>query len=448
MPTIRLVPSTYALSNSTYLSMSNADNMYTNTDSDTYSTCTNSQTGTTTYYVYLRGFNFDAVPENATVTSFAVKFKARESGASTSSTYRPYMVNNTTTITGTASAITTTATPQTFTGLSASTTWNTIKGYGNDFGIRFTNRRNARNTTSYLYIYGAEIEVTYTVPVYHSITVTGDSSKVSPTGTASILEGSNYQVTMNYSTKPTVTDNGNDVSSQLTTLTSGSTTLIPTGETATNFTITDASNAYANVSSTNYARLDVSGSSTGTVYYDLQPLALPSNATIQSVTCQATLQYNRNSSSSGFTASCRLYAGSTAKGSSTSVVSSGGTDVAKTTFNLTPGTWTVGELANPRFYITATNSASSTHRYIYVYGVSMVVTYAVSGTVYVYTLTNVTADHTIVVTEAVPSATLYVRVNGSWVAASAVYKKVNGSWVQQNDLSNVFTNGMYYRLST
>ena len=46
MATIRLVPSTYYLSNSNYLSVSGASNMYTNTDSDTYATITNSRTST------------------------------------------------------------------------------------------------------------------------------------------------------------------------------------------------------------------------------------------------------------------------------------------------------------------------------------------------------------------------------------------------------------------
>lgn len=43
MVTIRLVPSTYYLSNTSYLSVSNANNMCNNTDNDTYATVTNSQ---------------------------------------------------------------------------------------------------------------------------------------------------------------------------------------------------------------------------------------------------------------------------------------------------------------------------------------------------------------------------------------------------------------------
>ncbi len=83
MATIRLVPSEYYLSNSSYLSVSNASNMYHNTDNDSYATVTNSRTSTSSYYIYVRGFNFDDIPSAAVVSSFTVKLKARESGVST-----------------------------------------------------------------------------------------------------------------------------------------------------------------------------------------------------------------------------------------------------------------------------------------------------------------------------------------------------------------------------
>ena len=109
------------------------------------------------------------------------------------------------------------------------------------------------------------------------------------------------------------------------------------------------------------------------------------------------------------------------------------------------GSWSVSDLSNPRFYITATNSARSTVRQIYVYGATMTVTYQMSsGGVYVYTISNVNANHTIVVTSSGGSNTIYVKVNGSWIAASAVYKKVNGSWVEQSDLTTVFSSGTNY----
>ena len=66
------------------------------------------------------------------------------------------------------------------------------------------------------------------------------------------------------------------------------------------------------------------------------------------------------------------------------------------------------------------------------------------GTYYGYDIENISADHVIVVTSA-SQPTLYVKLNGSWVAATAVYKKVNGSWVQQSDVTSVFQSGVNYR---
>ena len=99
MATIRLIPSTYALSNSSYLTISNAGNMYANTDSTTYGTVTHTRASTNnTYYLYLRGFNIDDVPSNATVSSFTVKIKASATGhtTSTSSSYYMGLINGTT----------------------------------------------------------------------------------------------------------------------------------------------------------------------------------------------------------------------------------------------------------------------------------------------------------------------------------------------------------------
>lgn len=79
MASIRLTPSSYYLSSSSYLSVSSAANMYDDTDSTSYATVTNSRSSTTSYYIYLRGFNFGDIPEGAIINSFTVKLKARES---------------------------------------------------------------------------------------------------------------------------------------------------------------------------------------------------------------------------------------------------------------------------------------------------------------------------------------------------------------------------------
>jgi hypothetical protein len=108
MATIRLVPSTYSLSNSTYLSVSDANNMYHNTDNTTYATVTNSRASTTSYYIYVKGFNFDDVDDDWIINSITIKVKGYESGVSTSTSYAPRLYN------GTSSISTASAASQTF----------------------------------------------------------------------------------------------------------------------------------------------------------------------------------------------------------------------------------------------------------------------------------------------------------------------------------------------
>ncbi len=161
MATATLVPSTYYLSSSV-LSMSNAENMYTPVSSTTYATLTNTDASTSYYYCYIRGFNISDIPSNAEVSSFTIKLRGRASGAYNSAMY---LCNGTTTIANaTATQLPNSSSAATRTFANGSLTWANIVSYGSNFGIRVNCRRNAKNTQSYYYIYGAEIGVTYEVP--------------------------------------------------------------------------------------------------------------------------------------------------------------------------------------------------------------------------------------------------------------------------------------------
>ncbi len=441
MATIRLIPSTYYLSNTSYLSVSSASNMYANTDSTSYATITNTRTSTNSYYAYIRGFNFDDVPSNAIVSSITIKLKAYHRGGNTG-TISCYDGTTNVSAAGSTTALTTTATVKTFTNTTID--WDTLKGYGSDFGIRINCRRSSRNTQSLFYIYGAEIEVIYTIPTPYTITSSTTIGTISPSGSTTVYSGDDYTLTIN-ANNPTVTDNGNNVTSQLQRITGGTDTFIPYDYDSSGFNISNITNAYSNISDNNYANCSLSARTTGTLYLDLGPVDIPTGATISSISCQASLQISRNSSSSSMTASCQMYSGNTAKGSSTTLVTSA-TDVARTTYTMNMGSWTASELQNARFYITMYNGASGTVRYIYVYGVVLTVTYQVSGEVYIYTINNITGDHTIIVSGgSTPQDTAYFKVNGTWRQVSQVYKKINGTWVLQTDLDNVFTTGTKYK---
>lgn len=429
MPTTaRLIPSTYYLSSSSYLSVSNASNMYNNTDNTTYATVTNSRTSTTSYYIYLRGFNFDDIPSAAIVSSFTVKLKARESGVSTSTSYKPYLANGTSAINGSCDVITTTATTHTFTGISAD--WETIKDYGNNFGIRINCRRASKNTTSYMYIYGAEIEVTYTLPVYHNVSISGEN--VSPTGTQSVLEGSSLTVRAYYDTKPTVTDNGVDVTNQLIQMTDS-------GE---SYDVENITTTYGfALNSNNYYESNNKGHSSSAAVCKVD-FHLPVSATITF----SVINYAESTYDYGLLSNLDTTLNTNSSADTSNVYWSGQNHNSASVQTVTYSNVTAGNHYIYVKYFKDSYTDSNNDSLQFKVAITLNESFT-PGTYWGYTLSNITADHTIVVSSVVAQDKLYIKVNGSWVEATAVYKKVNGSWVEQADLTSVFESGVNYKVT-
>lgn len=448
MPTKRLVPSSYAVSNSTYITVSNASNMYNNTDNDTYATFYNSRAATTTYYGYIRGFNVDEIPDEAVVSNFTIKIKGYESGAvtSTGTTYAICLLNGTSAISGTyattqfGTSVTTIEVPH------GDISWETLKRYGSNLGIRICIRRSSRNTAAYVYVYGAEIEVEYTVPASATVTstLTGEGTIV-PAGATATYEGSEYSLTItptNGSDAVHISNNGTDVTSELvphypggsqeylaTSYTTGGT--IDNGETYLGYPVGySAENPHTystNVYSTNY--------STGYAEYSFDMSDIPENATIESVEVRASGRRENASVDSTHVADVDLYSGSTLK------VESHFTSTSDQVITIDGGTWTRAELQNAKVRFTVGYYGGR------LYGITWVVTYSVPGSTpdhYTYTYT-VTGDATIaVVIGGAEGPKLYFKLNGTWVEASKCYKKVNGTWVEQTDLTSVFNPNTHY----
>lgn len=441
MATIRLTPSTYYLSSTSYLSVSNASNMYHNTDNTTYATVYNSRSSTTSYYIYLRGFNFDDVPSGAVINSFTVKLKAYESGVSTSSSYQPYLANGTTTINGSCSAITTTATVRTFTGITAD--WETLSGYGSNFGIRINCRRASRNTAGYVYIYGAEIEVEYTVPNPATVTSTlSGNGTISPSGATSTYEGTEYTLTItptNKSDTVTATNNGVDITADLVAHGTGAASTFVADDVTTSGIQSGSSyaeyavghSAESPYSSTN--NMYASQSSTGYAAYSFDFSDIPSNATIEDIEVRCHGHRESSTISSTYVSQCVLYQGTTAISDEADFPST-----SSSIITLTPNTLpTRSQLDNVtvRHYVGYYGGL--------VTGISFVVTYSTGSGVDHYTYTyTVTGDATIAVVIGGQQSKLYVKLNGVWTQVTG-YKKVNGSWIGQ-DISTLFDSTKKY----
>ena len=432
MPTIRLTPSTYYLSSTSYLSVSNAANMYENTDNTTYATVTNSRSSTSSYYIYLRGFNFDDIPDAAVVNSFTIKLKARESGVSTSTSYKPYLADGTTAINGSCDVLTTTATVHTFSGISAN--WETIKGYGTDFGIRINCRRYSRNTTSYVYIYGAEIEVDYSLPDPKTVTTTlsGDGV-ISPSGATTTYAGEEFELTItptNKSDTVTATQDGADITSQLVAHGSES-SISATPESYDTYDIQSGS-SYASYCVGHSAESPSSSGTSSNMYsndigyaeYSFDFSGIPSAATIVGIEVRCYGHRESATIDSSHVSQVVLYRGTTAISDEVDFPST-----SNSTITVTPDTMpTRAQLDN----------VTVRHNVGYygglVLGITFEVTYSTGSGVDHYTYTyTVTGDSTIAVTiggGSVETDTLFIKQSGGWTKVTKAYIKRQGAWVE------------------
>lgn len=228
MATVRLVASNCVTG--TNVTVTDPGNMYYNTDhSDSYCTIRGQTGSTTTRYFYIKGFNFNnAIPSNATVTSFSVKLKAyRNSYESSGSSYRCRLCSNpntSSTISNTTLTSSLTTTPAIYTFPNGALTWSDLVSYGSNFSIqiRLRNTSTTSGNYPYVYVYGAEIEVNYTLPTntitwncYNTGgygTVDRISSGWSTTGSESVSTGNTVYFKYSGSlTSVVAIDNGNTI---------------------------------------------------------------------------------------------------------------------------------------------------------------------------------------------------------------------------------------------
>lgn len=425
-----------------YMYVANANRAANSSANTTYATLSSSTINQAAYAWYI--FENISIPEEATIDSvscnariYIYRNQSRGTNGLQLMAGNTEKGDETTVATSTTSANTVSVAPG---------SWTASEINNNNIVLRLRITRTSNSGSQTVRFYGATLKVTYSLNgIEYEVTVNNSTSATTdPTGTTYVYQSLEQEIRfyIDNTNNIKVTDNNTDITSQLVLDQNVTSTFIPTGNTNNGFTLTDIGNAYSDADSDDYAQLQLGGGSTGTLYLNFG-VNLPTDCTIQSVVVKATFQYNRNNSDSNYTGMCQMYAGTTSKGQSTTIVPTGNTDVGKTTFTLNSGTWSISELSNARLYITATNNASRATRYLYVYGVSLEITYKVNQNIYVYTISNISADHTIVISEASAGKT-YLKTSAGWVEMQKVYKKVNNSWAEQTDLTNVFEPGKIY----
>lgn len=401
----------------------------------------------TTGYVY---FTFDTseIPSDVTITGVSGHVSVRVSSTSRVTSTQCQLFSG---ATAKGSNVTFASTSSTNTvTLNTGSSWS--RSDINDLRLKIGGTGSSSSQSKYIYFYGATITISYSVITY-DVTVQNSTSATVVASDTEAIEGSNVEVFTNTVTGLTFKDNGTDVTSQFVQASGETVSAVPGSHFTTGFSASGV-NFYQNSSTTSTGWLEYaighsaespySTSDTNNTYakpegetawinYEFDFSEIPTTATITNVSVKVYGGRENSSIDTSHVARFQCYSGSTAKGAIQNFTST--TNSLVTVSDV--GTWTAIELydAQLRFEVGYYGGR--------MLGITWTVTYEISG--YVYTITAISANHTIVVSySGAPTETIYFKNNGSWVTATKVYKKVNGSWVQQSDLTSVFDSNVNY----
>lgn len=432
--TISAHPTSYDTSNYSYSSISSSypiANAYTDSSSTSYCQV-NWKTGSNAEsYVYLK-FNFSDIPVGATIKTVTAKAKGYVNTTNSSRvTSRQMQLATGTTLKGSALTMSNSTSEQTFSSVG---TWTRAELL--DAGIRYYVKRGTSNTSSsYNFrMYGATMTVTYEYQeTTYTITVSNSTSTTVEAHPSEVVAGEDSEIRADSITGLTIKDNGTDVTSQF----------VHHSGTTGEYSIENRG-TYGFALSNGYYVSQNKGVSKSAAVCRVN-FTLPVTATV-------TISYiNYAEASYDFGVF-----GNVDTALSTDYYAAGSSGATITDSSYKKACNTSADNTSSVQTLTYSNVAAGTHFIDIKYSkddasdanndtlqFQVTITYSQSVSYYSYTISNIQADHTIVVTSG-STQTIYFKNNGSWVSATAVYKKVNGSWVQQSDLSNVFNSSTNY----
>lgn len=413
--TVTFISNELVSAHSSYSSISGSypiTNAYTNSSSSTYAyiTC-NTGSGASTY-VSLK-FPILGIPSNATIESVVCKVKVRVSSTSYLSTAVVQLYNGNTAMGSSMSARTNTATVYTI-----SNPGNWTASTLNNIEIRYTGTRGTSNTTkaAYLYFYGADLTITYSVSgtEYEIISTlaTDAIDSIDPAGQTYVMGGNAYKLSIYTDSIDSIAveDNGNDVTNQLvlthSTSESSTDTFIPTSFDSVNSIYdgvynnlepingltshTDTNRTCVYVEQTAYAEAKL--------IYNFNCSSIPQNAVITNVTCIAAAACYSNGQYFDIK-TLQLYSDNTAKGSAVTITGSGNTSADH---NIDGGNWTRAELNNAKIILYIKRGNNTDQASTSFWGATLSVTYTLPvEDYYLYTISNVNADHTIIISDSI-----------------------------------------------
>jgi hypothetical protein len=433
--TISAHPTSYDTSHHSYASISSSypiTNAYTDSSSTNYCQV-NWKTGSNAEsYVYLK-FNFSAIPVGATIKTVTAKAKGYVNTTNSSRvTSRQMQLATGTTLKGSALTMSTSTSEQTFSSVG---TWTRAELL--DAGIRYYVKRGTSNTSSsYNFrMYGATMTVTYEYEeTTYTITVSNSTSTTVEAHPSEVVAGNDSEIRADSLTGLTITDNGTDVTSQFTQKTNQGYEISYENRGTYGFALSNGYYVSQNkgVSKTCAVcrvNLNLDDAATVTFQYINYAEASYDFGVFGNIDVPLTTNYYP-AGSSGATISETSYkkACNTAADNTSSVQT--------LTYSVSAGEHFIDVKYSK-------DDASDANNDTLQFKVTVTMGSWYPKTYYGYTISNVQADHTILVTSG-STTTLCFKNNGSWVAATKAYKKVSGAWVLQSDLSAVFDPSKQY----
>lgn len=427
MAIITFVPSSYDQTNSNHAgtdSTNKPSNGLTAATSETRAAFTSNTTANSTTSIY---YNFDcsSIPQNVTINSVTCDFKA-----TCSSNYfntRVGQLCTGTTKKGSGTTITNTSINYTVNVQTISNTGSWTRAELNNIKILIEAVRGTSTSEFTISFYGATLTIDYTVngETYDvtSVLSTNAVDSINPAGLTEVIEGDNYQLEIHAASLDDfkVEDNDVNVTSQLVQhneITSGTINAKPETTPTTEVSVSGAA-FYTSSSSQTTARFSdavghtaespatmpssnqwtyVKGrnnnNATGWAIYDFDFSSIPANATITSVSVKCYGAKENTNSGSQYQSKIGLYSGTTLKSTEQQFTS---TSASIMTIS-SPGTWTRAELQNAKLRFTVAYYGG------WLGGVTWTVNYTVPSVnpyYWTYSLSNVQADHTIIISDAI-----------------------------------------------
>lgn len=433
---ITAYPSGYDETNHAYASVNSSYPLSTpvghGSDSTTYSQWNITTGSSAESYVYYL-FDLSEIPADATINSVACSAKATISSTTSRriATRTMQMYHGTSTAKGSATTISTTASAYTM----SVGTW--TRAELDDCRIRIYTKRGTSSTTTTYYnrFYGATLTVSYTYnDVSYTITTTASAGgTIDPSGESDVSQGSDFVLTAtpdtDYDLKK-ITLDGVDVTSQA----------VHKKVDPASYTVSDVSGASYNftLNSNGYYESTNQGHSNSAALCRVT-FNLPVSATVNFYV----INYAESTYDYGILGNIDQELSTSYSADSTYHWSGSGKQSANeqlVTYSMEAGE----SFVEAKF---RKDSSQDSNNDSLQFRVEIVLSEDVPTDTwyYEYTLSNVQAAHTIVVTFGKDSTTtLYVKQNGTWVAYTTAYKKINGVWVQVDDLTTVFESGKKY----